>query len=121
MTNLMKRAAEELHRKNKQLQNIRATHKDEEAEMIGDVAAVAAAAGGAFVDKKWGVDGKPAQLFDTIPTNAGVGLALAGLAIFGRKMVPESVRKPMGMAGIGLACAAAYRYGLDNFEVEAAK
>jgi hypothetical protein len=118
MANLIRRAAEELKKKNAQLQTIRANRKDEEAELIGAAVAVGSAYGAAYVDKKWGEGGAPAKLFDAVPANVGVGGALFATAIAMKSL--GKARKPIAMAGIGLLCASAYRHGLDNLEVEPA-
>ena len=111
MANLMRRAADEIKRKNDALKRIRENNKAEEQMMLGGGAALGGAVAAALVDKKFGEGGEQAKLADFLPINAGAGIAIAGTAVAWKGM---PLRGPIGMFGLGLACASAYRFTFDN-------
>ncbi len=115
MANLMRRAADEIKKKNDQLKRIRDNNKAEEQQMIGGVGALAGAAGAALIDKKFGEGGEQAKVAEFIPINAAAGGALAAAAVAWKKM---PMRLPIGMLGLGMACASVYRFTFDNVNFE---
>jgi hypothetical protein len=116
MANLMRRAAEEIKKKNDALKRIRDGNKAEEQMLVGGLGAIGGAVAAALVDKKFGEGGEPAKLADFLPINAGAGLAICGTAIAWKKM---PMRGPIGMVGLGMACASAYRFTLDSVNFDA--
>jgi hypothetical protein len=115
MANLARRAADEIKKKNEALKRIRENNKAEEQQLIGGVGALGGAVAAALVDKKWGEGGEQAKIADFLPINAGAGVVLAGAAVAMKKL---PFRLPIGMFGLGLACASAYRFTFDNVNFE---
>lgn len=115
MSNALSKAVHALKQKNESIKRFREKNKEGEKLVVGVVSQLGGAGLAGFVDARYGENGHPHKLFDTVPTMGAAGLALAGVAVaFGQKM-PGMQAAAVGLGGSMAACSL-YAYLRENVE-----
>ncbi|HLO20031.1 MAG TPA: hypothetical protein VK192_06010 [Sphingomicrobium sp.] len=109
------KAVNALKQKNESIKRFREKNKEGEKLVVGAVSQIGGAGVAGFVDARYGENGHPHKLFDTVPTVGVAGLVIGGIGLALSKKMPTVAVASVG-AGLSMASCSLYAYLRENVE-----